>query len=101
MDLPLSKNDITNNLWPQKPVVYSSDRQSRTLADLLEVSGIQSRCASVQLCKCNGNDKGWIIINSHIFFLLLCARCSMNMVYQKHEGGEPTTSTSPSCTYLP
>ena len=24
MDLPLLKNDITNNLEPQKPVVYSS-----------------------------------------------------------------------------
>jgi len=26
MDLPLLKNNITNNLEPQKPVIYCSDR---------------------------------------------------------------------------
>jgi len=25
-DLPLLKNDIPNNLWPQKPVVYSRNQ---------------------------------------------------------------------------
>jgi len=28
MDLPLLKNGITNNLEPQKPVIYSSSMQS-------------------------------------------------------------------------
>ena len=27
MDLPLLKNDITNNLEPQKPVIYSRNRK--------------------------------------------------------------------------
>jgi len=28
MDLPLFKNDITNNLEPQKPVIYSRNHKS-------------------------------------------------------------------------
>ena len=27
MELPFLKNDITNNLWPQKPVVYCRSQQ--------------------------------------------------------------------------
>ena len=37
-DLPLLKNDITNNLEPQKPVIYSSDLESEFLKTRLEVS---------------------------------------------------------------
>jgi len=32
MDLPLLKNDIPNNLWPQKPVVYCSEMKSGLVA---------------------------------------------------------------------
>jgi len=31
MDLPFLKNDIPNNLWPQKPVVYSESVEKAQL----------------------------------------------------------------------
>jgi len=39
MDLP-TKNDITNILGPQKPVIYSRYMQSGFVTDLLEMSEI-------------------------------------------------------------
>jgi hypothetical protein len=40
MDLPLLKNDITNILGPQKPVIYSRNPQSGSITGLLEISVI-------------------------------------------------------------
>ena len=37
-DLPLLKNDITNNLEPQKPVIYSRYMKSGLSAYTLEIS---------------------------------------------------------------
>ena len=36
MDLPLLKNDITNNLEPQKPVIYSRNHKFRIYDSLFK-----------------------------------------------------------------
>ena len=48
MDLPLLQNDITNNLGPQKPVIYSRYMKSGLSAYTLEVSHVSYQTASPQ-----------------------------------------------------
>jgi len=38
IDLPLLKDDITNNLEPQKPAIYSRNLQSGSVTGLLEIA---------------------------------------------------------------